>query len=197
MLILDEGKQREQRRKAVIERTREITISGADNEGRDRAWVEDRENSVSNAERQTGRKLTVEQFMEKVNKLNRDIVFKPHWAKDSKLNNSFVRLNRNKGALYLRVADKEVQLFPCEGDWMPEWSIFTEKTIRMPDRANPDGPWKEVQIPNYVDKRGWRECLMMLIQKGLLGLEAVERSFGAGNRPSWKVLTGKGMGSIF
>lgn len=197
MLILDEGKQRAHGKAQVIERTREITISGADNEGRDRAWVDDKENSVSNVERQTGRKLTVEQFMTKVNKLNKDIFFKPHWAKHSNLDNSFVRLNRDKGTLNLRVGDREVQLFPCEGDWMPEWSIMAEKTIKMPDRDNPDGPWKEVKIPNYVSKRGWRECLILLIQKGLLGLDAVERSFGVGNRPSWKVLTGKGMGSIF
>lgn len=197
MLIIDEAKARSHERARTIERTREQTYDGAANEGRHAHMVADREKSISNPARQMGRKLTVDQFMSKLQKLNKDIVFEPHWAKASKLDNAFVRMNRNKGTLNLLVGDKKVQLFPCEGDWMPEWSIFTEKTIRMPDRSRPEAPWKEVKIPRYVEKRGWRECLILLIQRGLVGLEAVERAFGAGDRPSWRVLTGKGMGSIF
>lgn len=197
MLIIDEARARQLERERAFERAQETTLDGSATEGRDRHWVADKHTSVSNVERQTGRKFTVDQFMARLNKLNKDVFFKPHWAKFSNVDNAHVRMNKNKGTLNLRVGDQEIQLFPCEGDWMPEWSIFTEKTIRMPDRNNPSGMWKEVKIPRYVDKRGWRECLILLIQKGLVGLEAVEREFGAGDRPSWKVLTGKGTGSIF
>ena len=187
MLIIDEAKAKQLAKATAIERTREITLAGARNDARDVSWVEDKRTSVANVERQTGRKFSPEQFMSKLGLLNKDIILKPHPG--------FMvpkHVSRDKACLYLNVGGVEQYLFVCEGDWMPEWSIMKTRKVKIPDVTRPDAAWKTVDGPRYVEKRGWREVLIKLIQKGLIGLDATERIFGAGDRPSWKILTGKG-----
>lgn len=192
MLIIDEATAKRRAKAADIDRTREITLGGAENEARDRHMVADKHKSVSNKDRQMGKKYTGAEFIKKLQTINPDLTLEPHPG--------FMvpkHISWDKGILSLNIGGLKTLLFVCEYDWMPEWSWMTEKTVRMPDRNNPAAPWQEVTIPRYVEKRGWREALIMLIQKGVVGLEAVERVFGAGDRPSWKVLTGKGQGPIF
>ena len=191
MLIIDEAKARELARQKVIEKTREVTLGGAENEARDAHMVVDPHKSVANVARQTGRKFTPQEFMKKLNTLNPDLRLDPHPG--------FMvpkHISRDKGVMSLVIGGLKTMLFVCEYDWLPEWSIMTTKTIRVP-RSNPDEPWQEVKIPHFEEKRGWREVLLMLAHKGLIGPEATERVFGAGDRPSWRVLMGKGTGSIF
>lgn len=192
MLIIDEATAKRRAKAADIDRTREITLSGADNEARDQHMVADKHRSVANHDRQAGKKYTGAEFIAKLQKINPDITLNPHPGYMVPKHISW-----DKGILSLNIGGLKTLLFVCEYDWMPEWSIMTEKTVRVPEKDNPAAPWKEVKIPRYVEKRGWREVLAMLVRKGLIGLEATERVFGAGDRPSWKILTGKGQGPIF
>lgn len=199
MLILDGDKLKEWERQKAVDRTREVTFGGARDESRDRHWVADPETSVANVARQMGRKLTPEEFMKKLHTINPDIVLEPHPGQFAPKHTGYYRLNRDKAVLKLNTNGQKIYLFVCEGDIMPEWSIFDTQKVKVPDATDPSLPWREVEIPWHVTKRGWREVLLKLIvEKKLVTLEAVERVFGAGDRPSWKILTGKGSGeSIF
>jgi hypothetical protein len=197
MLIIDEGTAKRHKQAKVVERTREVTTSGAYHEARDSRWVEDKKRSVANPEHQMGRRLTATEFMNKLRKINPDITMSPHPGVFAPKDSQFHKLNKDKAVLHLTTSGQKVFLFVVEGDYMPEWSTMATSTVRVPD-YKPEGMWKPVEIPWHKTKRGWREVLIMLIHKHLIGLEAVEREFGAGNRPSWKILTGKGTGnSIF
>jgi len=197
MLIVDEATAKRQARAKVVERTRELTYDGVRNATRDSKWVADKERSVANVDRQSGHRLTPDQFMRKLNSINPDIELTPHPGVFAPKDSQFHKLNRDKAVLNLNVGGKHIFLLVCEGDWMPEWTIFGTKEEMEPD-GEPERPWRKVTIPWNRQKRGWREVLIMLIRKRIVGLEAVERIFGAGDRPSWKILTGKGTGdSIF
>ena len=136
--------------------------------------------------------------MRKLRTVNPNLVLEPHPGVFAPKESGFYKLNHDKAVLNLVMPDgKKVFVLVCEGDYMPEWTIFGTNEVKVPD-ARPEGPWKTVKIPWRRQKRGWREVLIMLIRKQLVTLDAVERVFGAGDRPSWKILTGKGTGdSIF
>jgi hypothetical protein len=195
MLIVDTEKAAAHRAGLTVEKTRQIAADSASHHARDAHRVERKETSVANVERQSGRRMTPEEFMNKLHKINPDITMAPHPGVFAPKDTMFHKLNKDKAVLHLTVGGVKEFLLVCEGDWMPEWTIFDTRTVRVPD-YKPQGMWKPVEIPWHRQKRGWREVLIMLIHKRLVSLEAVERVFGAGDRPSWKILTGKGTGSF-
>jgi len=130
--------------------------------------------SVSNPLHQMGRLLSTTKFAQMVAELNPKIKILPHPH------------NPTKACIYYQKPDKLEYLFPCEGDWMPEWSIMADRKVLHPEPGN-----SPVTAPYFEVKRGWRTCLIRLIQLGYLSAELVERKFGTGDRLSWQAQTGK------
>jgi hypothetical protein len=140
--------------------------------------------------------MTTERFEQRLQKLNPNLVILPHPGVYASPTSGFHQVNKDKAVVYLKMPDgKLVTLLVCEGDWMPEWTVMAAKEARVP-YDKPDGYWVKTMIAGREMKRGWRTVLIHLLHKGLIGLEATEREFGAGQRESWKILTGKGTGSL-
>ena len=189
MLIKDEETQRRHRREETIHRTRELSVTSARGEARAAPLVRNRHESVSNRERQEGKRLTSTEFMRRLRTLNSDLLMEPHPYRHAPI-------NADKACIYLLLPDGRKEfIMVCEADWMPEWSVMGEMTVRTPN-GSPQGYWPETRIPGREIKRGWRTVLIRLLHKGLLSLPAVEREFGTGDRESWKILTGKGPGRL-
>ncbi len=178
MLIIDSNKQAQRQLREAVERTREKTAQAS----REELRAEDVTRNVTNLERQSGHALSANAFMEKLRKLNPDLVLEPH-------PNRHLPLHADKACLYLVLGGQKVFLMACEGTVMPEWSVMEVQEVR-------DLWGRKHQVPGREIKRGWRTILIRLLQKGLLTLEAVEREFGSGDRASWKVLTAKGPGTL-
>jgi len=182
-LIVDEVVAKRFRKGEAVERTRQLTWDSFKNKHRGEALVEGKK-SISNAEYQRGNKLTKGQFENRLRKLNPKIVIVKH------PNPLKITHFETKACLYVEMPDgTRGQLFPCEGDWMPEWDIWGEMVIKTPL-----GELRK--MPYMCVKRGWRTVLIRLITMNLLKLEDAEREFGVGNRFSWRVMTGKGPGQL-
>jgi hypothetical protein len=164
---------------------RAMLAETAQYEARHASLVASKDTSVANEDRQKGRVFTATGFMRKLRKLNRDLVLVPHPHQEG------------IGNLYLEVGDQRVHLFPCQSDWMPEWSVMGRGEVRRPDDiARPEGFWSKIPVPWREVRRGWRTVLARLVQKRLVSLEAAEREFGAPtDRESWALLTGKQTGT--
>lgn len=200
MLVKDSEKVRKRKRQDAQKQQRWETGQVALQEARGASLIQNADTSVANVDRQAGRILSPKKFEEMVQRINRDIIVEPHPGVFAPKDSRFHQLNFDKACVYLKMLDgAKVFLIVCEGDWMPEWTAMTTRNdmVRVPDDPNkPEGFWKKVEIPWNRKKRGWREVLLYLIQKKLVTLEAVEKVFGAGDRPSWKILTGKGSGIL-
>lgn len=192
MLTMDEGKVRAHRAQEQIFKTRDLTLNGSRAEARDAHLVSDKHKSVANADRQAGRKMSATEFINKLRKINPDIVLEPHPGVSAPVETAFHRLNKDKACLHLTIGGSKQFLMVCEGDYMPEWTVMDTRVIKKPDASSPDGMWKPAEIPWHCVKRGWREVLIRLIRMRIVSLEPVEKVFGAGDRSSWKTLTGKG-----
>jgi hypothetical protein len=157
-------------------RTQQISLDGMSQTTRDARFAG--RGGVTDMSTQLGEMLSAEQFMARLRKINPDIVLRPH-PKQAGI-----------GLLYLVVGDQQIYLFPCESDWMPEWSVLAEDEARKPVHEV-HGHWQKVAVPGREIKRGWRTVLLRLVQQRVVALDAVEREFGAGNRATYAVLTGK------
>jgi len=166
---------------------REYFQAQAKQETRAASLVENKHTSVANAERQAGNSLTTTKFAAKLRRVNPDLVLEPH------PNRKTQPWNADKSCIYLSLPGKKEFLIVCEADWMPEWSVMDTKELRRPEAKT---AWKSVRVPYHEVKRGWRTVLVRLIQKGIISLDAAEREFGAGERETWKILTGKGQGVL-
>lgn len=60
------------------------------------------------------------------------------------------------------------------------------------DPADDSILYTSARVMNGVAIRGWREILLILLESGLINLTQVEKEFGSGNSPLWKIKTGKG-----
>lgn len=161
-----------------FERLTEQRSEAAKAEGRHAHLV----GQVTDFARQTGKGMELSKFAKKLKLVNPDVVIEPNPSQP------------DYAAVYLLLPNgKKEYLMACDNHWMPEWSVMGTTKARVPDGA---GQWKWVAIPHREIMRGWRTVLLRLIQKGLIALEAVERIFGAGDRESWKILTGKGRGTL-
>jgi hypothetical protein len=156
--------------------TQQISLDGVSVTTRDARFAG--RGGVTDMTAQLGQMLSTERFMEKLRRVNRDIIMTPHPHQPG------------IGCLYLVVGDQKVYLFPCESDWMPEWSVMAEDEAREPVHEV-HGHWQKVTVPGREIKRGWRTVLLRLVQRRIVTLDAVEREFGPGDRVSYAVLTGK------
>lgn len=180
-----------------VENTRATTTQGVSQDHGASKLVADKSTSVANPEVQMGRRLTTTQFIQKLHKINKDIVIDPHPAVSAPKDSAFYRLNYDKAVVSLLVGDKKVYIMVCEGDYMPEWDTMNIKKAKVPiDKNDPGGMWHTVDIPWHLVKRGWRTVLARLIIKRIVSLEAVEREFGSGTRKSWAIMTGKKLGIL-
>jgi len=178
-----------------VENTRGVAMKGSQRDAAGAPLVADKRTSVANPEVQLGRRFTSTEFMNKLRSINKDIIMEPHPGLMAPPDTAYHRMNKDKAVLSLLIGDKKIYLFVCEGDYMPEWDTMNTSKAKVPV-DDPGGPWKTVDIPWHLVKRGWRTVLIRLLHKRLVTLDAVERVFGAGNRQSWKILTGKGMGEL-
>ena len=197
MLVNDTVTQERHRRVGKIEKTRAVAHHGAADDIRSAGLVADKRTSVASLGVQEGTKLSATRFMELLHKINKDLVLIPHpavFAADK--NTAFYRMNCDKATLNLVVGDRKIQVVVCEGDWMPEWDVMDTAKVKVPDSTNPALPWHEVERPWHLTKRGWRTVLFRLIQQKIVTVDDVERVFGVGNRPVWKIMTGKGQGIL-
>lgn len=183
-MILAEPNVKKHKKREEIEKTIESIWQTHLNRARGASLVENRATAITNAEYQKGKWMTTPVFTARLLKLNPDLSIVPH------PNPLDIKYFSTKAAVYLSMPDgNKTLLFPCEGDWMPEWDIFGEMTIRT--------PLGELQrIPYICIKRGWRTVLMRLIIQKVITLEAAEKEFEAGDRFSWKVMSGKGPGRM-
>lgn len=157
-------------------RTQQISLDGMSQTTRDARFAG--RGGVTDFDAQRGNALSADQFMARLRRVNKDIVLRPHPHQPG------------IGLLYLVVGDQEIYLFPCESDWMPEWSVLAEDEARKPVHEV-HGHWQKIAVPGREIKRGWRTVLLRLVQSRIVSLDAVEREFGAGDRASYAVLTGK------
>ena len=182
-LVIDEATASRHKQHEAVEKTRQLTWDGFRNRHRGEKLVEG-EKSISNPKYQEGNKLTKTQFENRLRKLNKDVVILPH------PNPLKVPYFKTKACLYVNMPDgTQGQLFPCEGDWMPEWDIWGEMVIKTPL-----GELRK--MPYMCVKRGWRTVLIRLISMKLITLEAAEKEFGRGTRFSWQIMTGKTSGTL-
>jgi hypothetical protein len=179
MLIKDEATLKRHKKARKYEEHFDNLVDSSRKETRAKSLV----GKITDPEKQEGRRMTTLEFMRRLRKINPDLISVPHPNKPDKC------------GLYLSIGNHHEYLFPMENDWMPEWSIFDTRTVRQP-YDKPEGYWPTVDIPGQEIKRGWRTVLIRLVQQQIVTLEEVEREFGAGNRESWKVLTGKGKGEL-
>lgn len=186
LIVTDKAKHAQT--EAVI-RTREIASDAAAHETRAATLVENKHKSVANAERQEGKRLPATEFMRRLRKINPNIIMEPH-------PNRHLPLHKDKACLYLLMPDgSKGFLMTVEGDYMPEWSLMSIKTVRVPD-GRVEGFWREQKIPGREIKRGWRTVLLRLLHMGLVNITDVEREFGPTTRESWNVLAGKRSGRL-
>lgn len=180
-----------------VENTRAVTSQGVMQDHESAKLVEDKKTSVANPEVQMGRRLTTTQFIQKLHKINKDIVIDPHPAVSAPKNSAFYRLNYDKAVVSLLVGDKKIYIMVCEGDYMPEWDTMNTKKAKVPiDKNDPGGMWQSKEIPWHLVKRGWRTVLARLVMKRIITLDAAEKEFGAGTRQSWAIMTGKKLGIL-
>jgi hypothetical protein len=197
MLVKDTPVLQRHRYMKRVENTRATTVQGVQNDLNALKLVQDKHTSVANPEVQMGKRLTATEFMQKLHKINKDLVLEPHPAVSAPKNSAFHKLNYDKAVLYLVVGDQKIYVMVCEGDYMPEWDTMNTAKSKVPvDVNDPGGAWKEEQIPWHLVKRGWRTVLARLVMKRIVGLDAVEREFGAGARQSWVIMTGKKLGIL-
>ena len=179
MLIKDTEVQDKHREVRKIEETHEINYTAALGKARDRGHV----GTVTNRERQMGTALDATVFMCRVRKLNPSLVLVSHPHQPGYAN-IFVNV----------LGVREYTGIACEDGVMPEWTVMGTREERVPIENRPGTYWSPVKTLGRVEVRGWRDVLIKLIHKGYLSLEAVEKEFGAGDRHSWAVLTGKHKG---
>jgi hypothetical protein len=193
MLVRDEALQGRHEKQKVIQKTRQISFDAGKNENKGSALLG--KESVANRERQEGKGMTATAFIKKLKTINQDFILEPHPGVAAPHESAFYKLNHDKACLHLVVGGQKIYVLVCEGDFMPEWTSMTTKKQLGPGN-DPDAPWVEVEIPWVHQKRGWREVLLMLINKRLISVTDAERVFGVGQRSSWKILTGKGSGLL-
>jgi hypothetical protein len=193
MLVRDEALQGRHEKQKVIQKTRQISFDAGKNENKGSALLG--KESIANRERQEGKGMTATAFIKKLKTINPDFILEPHPGVAAPHESAFYKLNHDKACLHLVVGGQKIYVLVCEGDYMPEWTSMTTKKQLGPGN-DPDAPWVEVEIPWVHQKRGWREVLLMLINKRLISVTDAERVFGVGQRASWKILTGKGSGQL-
>jgi hypothetical protein len=159
-----------------MEQTHETAYNTAMGKVRHRGLVGD----VTNADKQRGNWLDATVFMARVRKLNANLVLVSHPYQPGYAN---IYANVDGQRVYTGIA--------CEDGMMPEWTVMGTTEERVPIDDTPGGYWTPVQTLGRVEKRGWRDVLIRLINGRHLDLQAVEREFGAGNRLSWAALSGK------
>jgi hypothetical protein len=193
MLVRDEALQGRHEKQTAIQKTRQIAFDAGKAENKGSALLG--KESVANQERQQGKGMTATAFIKKLKTINPDFVLEPHPGIAAPHESAFYKLNHDKACLHLLIGGQKIFVLVCEGDFMPEWTSMTTKKQLGPT-TDPDAAWVEVEIPWYHQKRGWREVLLMLINKRLIAVTDAERVFGVGQRSSWKILTGKGSGLL-
>lgn len=130
--------------------------------------------TITNAERQAGKRMSTTRFMGRLRKLN------PH------LRALTFDQAPNTALLVLDLPDGTFQkLMPFENsEAMPEWSVMNvKKQFDINLGRYVDIPWDE-------KTRGWRTVLARLIRSKIIFKAQTEKAFGVGNRASWKALTG-------
>jgi len=142
---------------------------------------------------QMGKMMLTPDFEQKLFPLNKGFVAEtfPH--------------DSSKRALYIVDLRGKFHVMSYESAWMPERSVMTHKTVRVPDpklssmsgrdvpSSDPDAlkpGWMDVQIPGREAVRGWRTVLARLIQNDLITLSDSDRVFGGDNTPEWQQNTG-------
>lgn len=141
---------------------------------------------ASHMNKQVGRAMaskTVEKFLRG---LNRSLRIEPEKARNPTC--GWVTLIKPNG--------EKVKLIRCEWPLMPEWSVHEVRKVRIP---NPVQGWVDRETPAFMEVyclgaerwRGWRNILIMLVQRRLITLEAIERLVGSGNKARWAGKLGK------
>jgi hypothetical protein len=176
MLVKDSEVQERHNQAGVIEATHNTAYQAAKGKVRHQGFVGD----VTNVDKQRGRWLDATVFMARVRKLNPNLVLIAHPHQPGYAN------------IYALVGGERVYTgIACEDGMMPEWTVMGVREERVPIEDKPGTYWAPVQTLGRVEQRGWRDVLLRLIQGRHLDISAVEREFGAGDRHSWAVLSGK------
>jgi hypothetical protein len=141
---------------------------------------------ASDSLRQMGRPMSpeaLEKYLRKINP-NLSLVIHPY--------------NRTKRVVYWNKPDgKREFVCACENAVMPEWSVMSVRRVKVPtkkdrlDKSNLGNTWMEVEVPYRELTRGWRTVFGILVQKGIISTESVERLIGSGDRASWAVRVGR------
>jgi hypothetical protein len=176
MLVKDSEVQERHRQTGVIEATHNTAYTAANEKIRHKGFVGD----VTNERIQRGNWLDATVFMARVRKLNPNLVLVAHPQQSGYAN---IYANVDGHRVYTGIA--------CEDGQMPEWTVMGVREERVPIDDKPGTYWAPVQTLGRVEQRGWRDVLLRLIQGRHLDISAVEREFGAGDRHSWAVLSGK------
>ncbi|KKK82143.1 hypothetical protein LCGC14_2806320, partial [marine sediment metagenome] len=152
--------------------------------------VADFDSSPTNQELQKGHPLTVEEFNEKIKKVNHQLRVERQ------------PLNKTKGMFYwirndlVKGGTVKQQICPCEGNRMPEYSIMSTQIEELPNMKPILGKDDEAIIRTEVLydelERGWRTLLIRAIIAGAATLEKVEQVFGSSPRARWQTQVGKG-----
>lgn len=174
--VIDSDRRLRNDKEESVLRNRFHTAESARNEARHQHLV----GQITDPEKQMGGRLTTLEFGRRLRKLNKDLSIRPH---PNRQNPDYPQI-QNTALLYLTIGDHEEYLMPFELDWMPEWSVMDVTVIQKP-YVGDGGYWPEQKIPGREVRRGWRTVLLRLVEKKIISLNAAEREFGPGNRPSW------------
>jgi hypothetical protein len=148
--------------------------------------AKDGEIDVTNTLAQLGRPLTTQQFIQRVRRLNGNLIFEKSKSDETKMGVYIMAPMRDNSTQSLR----RQKQFICgmENGYMPERSVRHWEPDKIPD---PDlrGGWKIVKKFTR-ETRGWRTVLARLVRQRLVTKTQVDKHFPPiGYSFNWQQLT--------
>ena len=187
MLTKDTKVQERQKRGDSIETQRNLLSAEDEATRADFRAFERSKEDPTNAERQKGRQMSVDDFGAKLRKVVPEVSWAIHPYKFDK-------------SVFM-IGSERKHIVCGEYPVMPEWSVLTPVYEDFPAHSPITIPSKDgipievfhpgIPLVNRVptsfteSRRGWRTVLMRFILDGLASLPRVERVFGVGDRASW------------
>lgn len=206
--VWDEAFKKENVAAEAVEKHRMEVDAWLDQKTADCCWVENKEISVANSERQMGTPVHTNKLILELNKLIPNIKFYPSKFTDP-------RTGKVRDTMQVcQVRNYGIGSFePATGVWatgvkqavvgyiepviMPEYSIMSvkEERIATKERNPQHGAMQTRKVPWNEDARGWRSFLAMLVKSELLTPTQADRLVtkfgGTADRLSWQQKLGK------
>lgn len=187
MLTLDTQQLERQRQttKLLSDRERMRLLLRSELKNKEATVANDGEIATTSLEQQLGTPLSSAQVIERLQKMNANLVFEVAIASPDKMG---VYIIENRPDPITNVSPRKRYVTGMMRGFMPERTVRHVKKSRVPD---PDVPlhWRETE--EYTgETRGWRRVLKDLLREKLITTGQIERFFPANlNSKAWKTLT--------